>query len=193
MTKLKQIAIALPVAAIISALAACSSANDGVAGSEGSGADGSRARLYNSPEDMASDSSAVIVGTVSGTRTVDDIDATTDFTLSDLRVDKVLKGGFAEGASITVRQLGSKEQAPPATLLKPGSEYLLYLTASGLDGDLAKQYYVTGGNAGLYAASANSTASTRANLAADDAGFAQVDPEPGENLPESLTAESALG
>lgn len=192
MTKSKKIARILPVGAVVCLLAACTTTTSADNPQREGGADGSRVRIYSSAAEMASDSVAVVVGTVADTDTVDDIDATTDFTVSNFNVNKVLKGDLAEGSSITVRQLGSEEQMAPATLLEPGTTYLLYLTASGLGGNLASQYYVTGGNAGLYSA-ASTAAKARSADASTSQQFTQLDPEEGEDLPQSITPTSALG
>lgn len=52
---------------------------------------------------------------------------------------------------VEVRQLGTSSMSEvPAAILKQGSTYLLFLTPSMLSGDLAHQYHVTGGDAGIY-------------------------------------------
>src|SRR5690606_34052668 len=101
-----------------------------------------------------------------------------DFTISTMHVDQVLYGSDAvkAGTDIVVRQAGSP-RAAPQTLLRTDGEYLLFLVASGLDGELASQFYVTGGNAGLYQADGT-----------DQGGFAQMGPDGGGTLPARLTA-----
>lgn len=175
-------------------IAACSGTSSQVNTEKGAevrrSIDVSRVKLYSSTRALASDSSAVVVGTVSAQRVVADITPDIDFTVSTLTVVEVGKSttGLAVGDSIEVRQLGSADAPPPSTLMSVGGGYLLFLTSSGLDGDLATQFYITGGNAGLYAADAQATAA-RIGVPA----FSKVDLEPGENLPQRLTASESLG
>lgn len=159
--------------------------------SAGSGSDLSRVRLYANVAEMAADSKLVVVGTATRQSVAADIDPNTDFTLSDVRIVKVLRGAdVTTGTSVIVRQSGSDKQTPPVPLLQPGRTYLLYLTASGLDGPLSSQYYITGANAGIYALPANSRAATDPTPATP---FAQVQRQNGENLPATLNSEQALG
>lgn len=164
------------------ALAGCSS------GSETSGSDGSRVKLYSSVAELAADSVVVVSGTVTAQRTAADIDPVTPFTISTISVTSVVKGaGLATGAVIEVRQMGSAKQVGPAPLMTVGSGYLVYLTASGLAGSLASQYYVTGGTAGLYAASPSGASARSSN------SFSRVDSGEGDQLPSSVTLAGAAG
>ena len=190
------IAIGLLAAA---SLSSCAGASEPATGTEGGPVertvDVSRVKLYPSPKALAKDSAAVIVGTVAAQRTAADVTPDTDFTISTVTVVQVSKsatGVVVPGGSIDVRQIGSAEEEgtpPPSTLMSPGETYLIYLTPSGLGGELASQFYVTGGNAGLYAQDLG------ADLArsAAPAGFTKVDPEPGEKLPERMTISESLG
>lgn len=108
------------------------------------------------------------------------------FTLSTLSVETVVTGDIAPDSQVVVRQIGSKDQPPPAPLMEVDNTYLLYLTPSGLQGDLASQYYVTGGNAGLYVAE-----QTNSHSAASVPTFVQVDAAEGEGLPSTITIDEA--
>lgn len=175
--------IALPFAGIL--LAGC-----GTTSSSG-GSDVSRVRLYSSANALAADSSLVVVGVVSKQRVAADITPDLDFTISTINVQKVVKknGKAQAGSTVEVRQDGSSGQSPSTTLLKPGTPYLLFLTDSGLDGALASQFYVTGANAGLYAA--DSTAARVSNWGATP--FKQLDKESGEKLPATISPDSLAG
>jgi hypothetical protein len=144
--------------------------------------------LYPDTKALAADSSLIVIGAIASQQVAADITPDLDFTLSTMTVERVLKGykGLAPGAQIIVRQVGSETQPPPAPLLSIGSSYLLYLTRSGLPGDLGQQFYVTGGNAGLYSAGG---ASVSRRAAADL--FQQMAPEPGEHLPTEITSDQA--
>lgn len=158
-----------------------------------SGAHGSRAVLYDSIEAMGADSSAVVIGTVIGQSEVKDVPGSeAAFTLSTFEVSKSLdtlplganvKDPFAtvaEGTTIIVRQVGTEQVGDsPTELLREANEYLLFLVPSGLDGDAAGHFYVTGGNAGLYVSSGNSTRGSEKD-------YVQVDRQEGEDLPEVL-------
>lgn len=164
------------LAAATLALVACS------AGVETSGSHGSRVEFYNSVEALTADSSVVVVGTVVEQRSVTDIDPETPFTISTIEVVSSEKGDGA-ASPLEVRQLGSSEESGPAPLLESGETYLLFLTPSGLDGDLASQFYVTGGNAGIYVAPQSAARSTEGATATT---FEQVEAEEGDELPAQL-------
>lgn len=156
-------------------------------GEHAAGSHMTRVRLYASVGELASDSTAVVVGTVTDQHSAADIDGVTDFTLSTVQVSRVVAGDVTQGGDVVVRQFGSAAQAAPTPLLEPGATYLLYLTASGLQGDLASQFYVTGGNAGLYRASGGSGKRALAG------NFKQVDAQEGEQLPAELSVADAAG
>lgn len=140
--------------------------------------EGSRARLYASLDELALDSDAIVTGTVVSQEVVRDILPTHDFTLSQVEISSITKGTqIVNHEVITVRQHGSASQTPPAPLMEVGSDYLLFLVQSGLSGDLAAHFYVTGANAGLYR---NNT---------DGTGFVQMAASEGENLPMTISRE----
>lgn len=159
---------------------------------QGSGSDMSRVRLYSNVAELAADSKLVVEGTATGQSVADDVDPTTDFTLSEVTIVKVLRGAnnIKVGNSIVVRQMGSGKQTPPVPILVPGQVYLLYLTPSGLDGPLSSQYYITGANAGIYVQPSTGLAPAVAGTATQ---FSQVQRQTGENLPASLSDTQALG
>lgn len=167
--------------AAVLAVSGCAGGGEGAGG-----ADTSRVRLYSSTSDLAADSALVVTGTVVGQQAVVDLSPDLGFTLSTVRLNTVVKGDAAPGSAVVVRQVGSEER--PTDLMAVGSHYLLYLTPSGLPGDLGEQYYVTGGNAGLYEAAGGNALGT-----SGDQVYTRSAPEPGENLPGSLTPAQALG
>lgn len=178
-----------PVAGVIAlatsyALTACSS------GPESSGSDGSRVKFYSSVSDLAADSTIVITGTVEEQHTATDLDPVASFTMSTVTVVAAPKGAsLAPEAAIEVRQLGSVKQVGPAPvpLLTVGTAYLLYLTASGLSGALASQYYVTGSDAGLCEAPSPAIAANGRT------SFTQMKPDRGDRFPPAITLNNALG
>lgn len=148
--------------------------------------EGSRARLYDSVKALADDSVAVVYGTVASQRVATDIDST-PFTISTVTVKAVPKGsGIAPGATVEVRQVGDNTLVGPAPLLSRGDDYLLYLTLTGLPGDLATQHYVTGGEAGLFRASG-------ANSEDGAVQFERMAQDSGDTLPPTLTLAQAQG
>ena len=155
------------------------------------GTETSRAKLYQSAEQMADDSDLIVVGSVDDTRTVQDLDDTTDFTLADVKVLTTIKGD-AGGDTVVVRQTGSPEQSGSDLLMSSGDTVMLFLVRSGLDGELADQYYIAGATAGLYAIDAVDDAADttqEGDPPADDARFRRVDTQSGDSLPQTLTAE----
>lgn len=168
----------------------------GLSGCSGSSADGSRAQLYSSVDALASDSSIVVAGTVTEQRTARDVENEGDFTLSTLTVVEAPKSdaSHAPGASVVVRQIGSAETPGPANLLAPGKTYLLYLTPSGLSGDLASQFYVTGGTAGLYEAVGVPKTNQRSATSAvtDSTKFVHTGADEGDDLPSTIVLTDAV-
>lgn len=170
-------------------LGACGS--DAATDGPETGTEMSRVKLYQSAEQMADDSDLIVVGSVGDTRTVQDLDDITDFTLADVKVLTTIKGD-AGGDTVVVRQTGSPEQGESDSLMSSGDTVMLFLVRSGLDGELADQYYVTGATAGLYAIDAVDSMSSLArgdDSLADDARFQRVDTQSGDSLPQTLTAE----
>ena len=144
----------------------------------------SRVKLYDSLEEISADSDLVVVGTVGSQECVYDIDDVTAFVVAEVQIAEVIDGEAEEGATIEVRQMATLEES----LLEDGETYLLYLVESGLDGDLADQYYVTGSTAGIYVSVDVSTRS-----ADDSAGsYKRVDLDSGDDLPETVNAEEVL-
>lgn len=123
--------------------------------------EGSRAAIYNSVSEIAADSTVVAEVTVESQRV---IDAELPYTVSKVDIARVFspdglaanfpkgtRSDVAVGAEINVRQLGSSEyETLPAPLLEKGSRYLLFLTPTALGGDAAYDFFVVGGNAGIY-------------------------------------------
>lgn len=160
----------------------------------------SRAELYSSVQNLTDASDLVIIGRVIDTSVVQDIDGVTDFTLLRVSVLRTIHGdaGAAGNSAIIVRQTGSPSQGPSEALLAKDDVAMLFLVESGLSGDLAKQYYVTGVTAGLYRANVTAAAlqsgaplTTAQAFADGGAGtklrFDRVDAESGDGLPASLT------
>lgn len=193
----RAVAIAAIVALTTGGAAACGTThtvNDPPASSESSSTGSiSRATLYGSIADLAAASDAVVVGSVASQKVVADIDGMTQFILSTIDVSSVLKGDVESASQIVVRQTGSSDQPSGETFMTPGSTYLLYLVASGLDGDLASQYYVTGATAGIYEAQQTVAAKSATGSDASSAQtFSRVNVDSGDTLPATVTLEDAL-
>ena len=152
----------------------------------------SRVKMYDSVKAITDDSDLVIVGTVANQRVVQDIDDETDFTLSTVKVITTKKGDAGD-ETVVVRQTGSTKNQTAGAMMKTGSTYLLFLVHSGLSGDLASQYYVTGADAGIYLASATAKAKAQTGTATeqDISGetFNRVNSDSGDNLPATLTVD----
>ena len=152
----------------------------------------SRVKMYDSVKAITDDSDLVIVGTVADQRVVQDIDDETDFTLSTVKVITTKKGDAGD-ETVVVRQTGSTKNQTAGAMMKTGSTYLLFLVHSGLSGDLASQYYVTGADAGIYLASATAKAKAQTGTATeqDISGetFNRVNSDSGDNLPATLTVD----
>ncbi|MFR0574693.1 hypothetical protein ACLUWS_05540 [Bifidobacterium boum] len=152
----------------------------------------SRAKMYDSVKAITDDSDLVVVGTVADQKVVQDIDNETDFTLSTVKVITTKKGDAGD-ETVVVRQTGSTKNQTTGAMMKTGSTYLLFLVHSGLSGDLASQYYVTGADAGIYLAPATVKAKAQTGTATeqDISGetFNRVNSDSGDNLPATLTVD----
>lgn len=110
---------------------------------------GSRHTLYDDIDGLAADSSSIVVGTVSEQTAVDD-GAVSSVEVTNAPTNPQLGGNLAErGNSIAVGDTVEVRQVA-APFLEVGTEYLLFLTPSMLEGDAATQFYVTGADAGIY-------------------------------------------
>lgn len=159
-------------------------------------ADMSRVTLYQSVDDMFNDSDLVVIGTVQNTSVVQDIDDITDFTLSDVFVEQTIFGDSVNKNMITVRQTGSSEQQTGESFMSPGDCVLLFLVHSGLDGELADQYYITGATAGWYELNAvddmQLLSTDSDNINYSQFSFERVDMDSGDTLPSTLSPDELM-
>jgi hypothetical protein len=146
----------------------------GCAASSGTGGgEGSRAVLYDSIEGLASDSTAIVIGTVSDQRTDGDATVSSIEVLS-APTSPQLGATAPEAEPVSVGDTVAVRQDPSSRpLLDPGKEYMLWLTPTMLDGDAANEFFITGSNAGIY-------------LVDGDIGH-RVTTETGDELPETIT------
>lgn len=156
----------------------------------------SRTKLYDSIDALASDSAAIIVGTIRQSSIVQDIPhVTMDFTIHDVLVLDVIRGSIQAGDSIIVRQMGSVNwNSEIGTILDEGETVLLFLERSGLDGELASHFYVTGATAGIYRLdpmdAVQMTDMTPGQLSKTDLHFIRMDADSGDLIPGNLTLAS---
>jgi hypothetical protein len=164
-----------------------------LSGCAASDSGGSRAELYDSVTSLAGDSSIVLAGTVQDQRTASDIPGSGEFTLSTVVVSATAKtdADHPAGSTVVVRQQGTANNPGPGAMLTEGTTYLLYLTPSGLDGDLASHFSVTGGTAGIYAAEQDPTARGTGGVT-DSTEFTKAPSDEGDDLPAQLTLGTAL-
>jgi len=118
-----------------------------------SSSDVSRARLYNGLAEISGDSNLVVTGTVLKEEIVTDVVKDAPVLKSTFEIKTVLAGAVPGGKStVVVRMYTGSFNQDKSNVLKVGSDYLLFLTDSGLNGNQASQYYVTGYEAGAYVA-----------------------------------------
>lgn len=162
-------------------------------GCSSSHAVGSRAELYDSVSALAADSSIILSGTVQEQEIADDIPGGGVFTLSTVVVDTTAKtdSNHPDGSTVVVRQHGSASDPGPGAMLAQGKTYLLYLHPSGLDGDLASHFYVTGGTAGVYETEQDTAARSTGGVTGDTE-FTKAPSDEGDELPAELTLDDAL-
>lgn len=170
---------ALPVILGISLLAGCSPSpgSDQVTGGEFT-----RAKFYASEVALRADSEAIVVARVKSQTVADDITPGLDFTISDVEVSQVKKGrglGLKPGQVIKVRETGKSGDGAGWKYLDNGESYLLYLVTSGLPGDKASQYYITGANVGSF---------VQVPAPGGPSRFMQLNPSGGDRIPGELSA-----
>lgn len=139
-------ATAMVIVALIVGAAGCSNS-----ASPDTSSAGSRATLYNSIDELAADSTAIISGVVTDQFTEGDT------TVSVIAVDSapsspqlaanigMPSSDIQVGDTVHVRQDPSSRP-----LLEIGKEYFLWLTPTMLPGAAASQFFITGSNAGMY-------------------------------------------
>lgn len=138
--------------------------------------EGSRHHIYSSIEEVIGDSTLVIEATIvatSGVETGDGVGLTsltaqvaTQYFPEGLGLSPVDggKGGGADpkldSGEVQVLQAGAAGTGPVPGL-REGGTYLLFLTHSGLEGELAGAYFVTGAVAGIYESTDGGSSFTR--------------------------------
>lgn len=173
------------------ALAGCSASLNPLGGMSQS--DYSRVEYYDSLEDLQAASDAVVVGIVTDQEVVYDIDDVTPFILSTVVVQDTIHGDVPTD-SIIVRQAGDSPSQDEEALT-PENTYVLYLTESGLSGDKAEHFYVTGVTAGIYTGDVpeQDTSTVEPDLLDEDvleeATFEQIAPDTPDDIPSDITVE----
>lgn len=136
----------------------------------------SRVRSFASESELSSASDLVVIGTVTKQSSVKAKDFVDDLLISTISLERDLKG--KADAKMNVRQFQVQIDGEKSTDLKVGKSYLLYLTLTGLQGDAADDYYVTGVDSGIYEQVLSATAEKK---------YTRVAHLQGDKLPESLT------
>ncbi len=152
----------LALAVGIAVLAGCSQSSSG-----------SRHTLYDSIDELAADSSSIVVGTVTDQSTQDGA-TVSSVEVANAPTNPQIGGNLADrgdpaevGETVEVRQ-----DSPP--FLETGAQYLLFLTPTMLSGAPATQLFITGAGAGAYVR--------------DGDEFHRVIVDSGDNLPDTITA-----
>lgn len=151
-----------------------------------SGGNGSRHHIYQSLNELISDSTTIVEVVVEDQNTFAATDSTSAHTVSEAMVaTAAVPLGLAltnessvltpkVGSMISVRQLGEPGSRSDTPYLKGGGQYLLFLTPTMLPGAASNEFYVTGGVAGIY--EFNGDIYVRAS-------------KDGDRIPEELTVE----
>lgn len=138
-------------------------------GCSSTGLDASRVKLYDDLAGIAGDSSVVVVAEITSQRvakgnweagvpdeTISVASVVSHFSPAGLAATlSVNAQAMAVDATtlseISIRQLGTSSMSTtPAPILAVGKQYLLFLTPTLLPGDGTSDFYVTGGDAGIY-------------------------------------------
>ena len=142
-----------------------------------------RAKTYSSLGELEADSAVIVIGTVTEQGVVKDVEVSLDNTLSTVEVQSARKSEVP--SRIVVRQTGSTIQGAPVPILESGGQYLLYLVPSGLEGDAADQFYVTGLDDGIYRAAH----AERPGAQPHPISFVRAHTEPDDHLPERIVID----
>lgn len=143
MRRLTRTGLAAAVLALLVGTTGCSSQSSG-----------SRHELFDSLEAIEAASTLIVVGEVTDQAMDDDV------TVSTVVVeDSFLPAALATALDIapspptdTVQVRTTRPASASSPILSAGAAYLLFLTPSMLPGDEADQFFVTGADAGIYAA-----------------------------------------
>ena len=157
----------------------------GVTGCVQSGASGSRHAMYDSIDALARDSSVIVVGSVTDQREDLSAGAPPPSRISTVEVintpanPSLGENLDAESAPVAVGDVIDVREDAGASLLRPGQEYLLFLTPSMLPGDEAAQFFITGAVAGAYER--------------DGDQFARIVTDSGDDLPDTFQIADTQG
>jgi len=129
--------------------------------------------LYDSIDGLASDSTAIVIGTVTEQRTEGDTTISTLDVLS-APTSPQLGATAPEAEPVGVGDTVAVRQDPASRpLLETGKDYAMWLTPTMLDGDAANEFFITGSNAGMYLIDGDTAR--------------RVATETGDELPETIT------
>lgn len=170
---------------LLGGVAACSPAPSS---DEPIGIHGTRSKEYVSVADLASDSTAVIVGKVLTQEVIPgDVPTTlSTFEVQEAPAPAVLASALHRPATakvpalktVQIRQLGTSTMAEvPAAIFKAdGTVYMVFIRPSELPGEAATHFFVTGSDAGIFPA--------------DQAGaFTHKNGEVNDKLPSKITKQ----
>lgn len=142
----------------------------------------SRVKAFHSVSELAHESTVVVVGKVVGQSESFDVDPEIPVTISKIKVEGHKKG--MSPAFVLVRQIAGGVGDSEVHLLEVGRSYLLYLTASGLDGKLGKQFYITGVDSGIFEATVTTESDNK---------YKRTSHLDGDVLPETVSESESLG
>ena len=137
------------------------------------GGAGSRAVLYDSIDELASDSTAIVIGKImhqrtDGDTTVSSLDVLSAPSSPQLGATAPEAEPVSVGDTVMVRQDPSSRP-----LLETGKEYALWLTPTMLPGEAANEFFITGSTAGMYLVDGDTARRVTTNT--------------GDELPETIT------
>lgn len=163
------------------------------------GVEGSRVKVYDTPQQLMDDSALVVEANALPGPTVVPADeegaSGLDSTVTRVQITSVVSGsGFAAGDTVAVRQLGTAQDATNefSPILTADQPYLLFLTKFEFDQGKPTDQWVITGDAGELAPEASGPSAE--DLAPETSGnFVPLSPavtEPGSKFPSVVTVAS---
>lgn len=139
-----------------------------------SGSVGSRHEIYDSLSALIADSTAVVEVQVEDRNSVAAREDSSAYTAATVVVVTVMQprdlsqtvdvpSRLEVGSTVVIRQMGTPGTHADTPYLEPGNRYLVFLTPTGVPNAAAKEFYITGANAGIYRADADADGFVRSS------------------------------
>jgi hypothetical protein len=183
-TTKKKISATLAVSiALVAATSACSTTLTSSTGSL------SRVHIYNSLEELVSDTPNIIVGKVKASEVSHDEQLKMDVTLATVEVFNDSKAEY--GDTVIVRQTGSTNSDVGSTYMQVNKVYAIFAVQSDQTAAAETEFDIRGVDAGIY--EADGAVSTAAAALSSDATYHRLDAQTPDKLPATIHLSDIIG